>query len=253
MALAPSSTTSETTWGSTPDYRARCALIRTYLLDPITTLYEPPLRMRDKPDRQRTFIAELTEACVRELPDRPEADLQYLLQETKREFVGTYARGVWPVPGAVAEVLRRLVKDKREIDRDRLKALPAPKRKEPEIPPTTLDELRRWWTAIAGYEFESTRKPAYGLVSAWVRRHGVHLDEGTVCHDAEQAWKAAGMKAPPKGKSGGSSLFAEKTSGPRFVCQCHGLTWRKREDRPDQCISPRCRMPDHQAEGAQQS
>ena len=253
-ALAPSTTTSERTWGSTPDYRARCNMIRVHLLDPITTIYEPPVRLRDKPDLQRAFIAELVDACVRELPDKSEAELQHLLTEAKREFLGTYARSGWPVPGAVAEAIRRLVKDAREVDRHRLRALPPPKPKDEEIPPTTLEELRRWWGAIGGYEFEGARTPVYGLVAGLVRRRGVKLPDGSVCHDAAQAWKAAGMTAPPKGKSGGSALFPEKSSGSRFVCKCHGLSWQKREDRPDECISPRCYMAGktEQAEGAEQ-
>lgn len=120
--LAQTVTTSETISGSTPNYQARCGLIRTYLLDPITTLYAPPVRMQDKPDQQRAFIAEMTDACVRELPDKSEAELQHLLVEAKRQLVATYARGGWPVPGVVAEMVRTAARGRREQAAERVKA-----------------------------------------------------------------------------------------------------------------------------------
>lgn len=120
--LAQTVTTSETISGSTPNYQARCGLIRAHLLDPITRLYAPPVRMQDKPDLQRAFMAEMTDACVRELPDRSEAELQHLLAEAKRQLVGTYTRGGWPVPGVVAEVVRNAARGRREQTAERLRA-----------------------------------------------------------------------------------------------------------------------------------
>lgn len=48
-----------------------------------------------------------------------------------------------------------------------------------------------------------------------------------------------------------ASMKHHKTARGIRVCTCHGLSWKSDEAKPDQCISPRCRMPSHQAEGGQ--
>lgn len=207
-APLPSTTFAPTSGSANPRHQDRLALIKSHLVNPVTGLYDPPARMRDKPPLQQMFIAELADACLQELPDASAAVIEHILTEAKRSLVRTYGRSVWPVPGIVAEHVQtaaRAMRKTEPIAAPEHKALPAPSMAAPA--PITVERLRGWVANLV--PLEGISRGVYGWASAWLHRHGCLLPDGSVTHDPERAWRAAGMDNPPRWSAGRHKEAAE--------------------------------------------
>ena len=126
--------------------------------------------------------------------------------------------------------------------------------------PVSLADAKDFLYRCSLHKHKVLRASSYRLVKAMLECRGVDLGDGRVSHDSREVWKATGLKAPADAKRSAQPQASDPPADPlaiklkaRRVCTCHGLSWKSDEAKPDQCISPRCRMPDHQAEGAQQS